>query len=316
VLSERIRGLNPVQIQSPPARAVACDVVAHAAKRIPLEDLAQLRRQPGPVCGKPLPLAFLKHADEQTVVALAAVYQAIHDHHLTPPFTRWGVLAAPRFLGRPTLVAALQRFAAEGAWGVSPHLIPHRSLHAIAGTVSQALQIHGPNFGVGGGPGAAGEVLLAAAAMLECQRLPGVWVVLSALDPEDPPDDTGHCAPGTHAVGMALALAPAEPGWKGIRVQVLGGTALPSDLAEGARVQRADFDLLRLQALLTQLEEPGRAPARIVQTVANGPGLCSRIELTRGQERQQGTKNSEQPERIARAGCCLSPVPCCGEAQR
>jgi hypothetical protein len=98
------------------------------------------------------------------------------------------------------MAAALQRFAAEGAWGVSPHLIPHRSRHSISGTVSQALKIHGPNFGVGGGPGGTVEVLLAATALLEGKRLPGVWIVLTCLDPESPPDEAGRLAPGTRAV--------------------------------------------------------------------------------------------------------------------
>src|SRR5262249_28071175 len=151
------------------------------------------------------------------------------------------------FLGRSALAAALPRFAAEGAWAVSPHMIPHRSLHAIAGTVSQALQIHGPNFGVGGGPGAAGEALLAAAALLECQRLPGVWVGPPALDPEPPPEDGGGCAPGTHCAGLALALVPPRPGWAGIRLRVRAGAAEAERPDAEAGRPGADFDLLRLQ---------------------------------------------------------------------
>jgi hypothetical protein len=283
-------------------------VAAHAGLRVPLEGVAELRRRPGPAFGKPLPPAFLKHADEQTVLGLAAVYHAIHEYQLAGPFTHWGVLGAPRFLGWPTLAAALQRFATEGAWGVSPHLIPHRSLHALAGTVSQALEIHGPNFGVGGGPGAAGEVLLAAAALLECQRLAGVWVVLSALDPEGPPDESGRCAPGTHCVGLALALVPAQPGWAGIRLRVRGGTAAADSADEDPLDAAADFDLLRLQALLAALQEPSRAPAAVVQTVANGPGLCSRMELARA--------GRQEREPRASVPCSLSPVPCGGEAER
>jgi hypothetical protein len=162
-----------------------------------------------------LPVTFLKHADEQTVVALAAVFEAVRSHGLAPPgvpapFRDWGIVAAPRFLGRPLLAAALPRFQNEGAWGVSPHLIPHRSLHSISGTVSQALKVQGPNFGVGGGPGGELEALITAVVLLHDMNLPGVWLVLSRLDPEGPCDPaTGRAAPGTLARGLALALVPA-----------------------------------------------------------------------------------------------------------
>jgi 3-oxoacyl-(acyl-carrier-protein) synthase len=128
-----------------------CGLAAHAFLSVPAEAIAGLRQRPGPVVGEPLPTTFLKHADEQTVVGLAAVYQAIDDHALAPagaarPFADWAVVAAPRFIGRAALAQALPRFVREGAWGVSPHLIPHRSLHSMSGAISLALKAHGPNF--------------------------------------------------------------------------------------------------------------------------------------------------------------------------
>src|SRR5262249_46135975 len=140
--------------ETPPAgSAVCCDVVAFGSAQLTPEQLPALRQRPGPGVGQSLPANFLKHADEQTVAALAAVLQAVEEPGLAGTcFTDWGVVAAPCFLGRATLVLALQRYAAEGAWGLSPHFIPHRSQHAVAGTISQALKIHGPNFGAGGGP--------------------------------------------------------------------------------------------------------------------------------------------------------------------
>ena len=62
-------------------------------------------------------------------------------------FGRWRVLAAPRFLGRAAFERRSPSILAEGAWGVSPHLIPGHSLHSPSGTISQALQAHGPNLG-------------------------------------------------------------------------------------------------------------------------------------------------------------------------
>src|SRR5260370_29668871 len=147
--------------------AVCCDVLACASVRAAQDQLPALRQRPGPGIGQSFPATFLKHADEQTVVGLAAVLQAIHDFQLTETrYTDWGVVAAPCFLGRATLVVSLQRYAAEGAWGLSPHFIPHRSQHAVSGTISQALKIHGPNFGAGAGPAVALGALLAGAVCL------------------------------------------------------------------------------------------------------------------------------------------------------
>jgi hypothetical protein len=248
--------------------------------RVGLESLPELRKQPGPVYGEPFPASFLKHSDEQTVVGLTAVYKAIHAFGLqTTSFHDWGVLAAPRFLGRPAMAAALQRFHAEGAWGVSPHLIPHRSLHSISGTISQAFKIHGPNFGVGGGPGAPAEALLAAVSMLEGQRLPGVWVVLSCLDPEQAPDEAGRPAPGTRCVGLALALTPIRSGRCSLRLRVVCGTADRDDppCTVGAERTPSGFDLVRLESLLTLLHGERGGDTRVVQLLDAG----TRIELSR-----------------------------------
>ena len=277
---------------------MCCDVAADATVRVSVEALAELRRHPGPVCGEPLPTSFLKHADEQTVAGLTAVYQAIDSvGWQTTCFRDWGVLAAPRFLGRPAMAAALQRFQAEGAWGVSPHLIPHRSLHSISGTVSQALKVHGPNFGVGGGPGAAAEVLLAATAMLERKDLPGVWVVLTCLHPEMAPEASGRPAPAAQWIGMALALTPVQSSGSRIRLRFVHGTpARPTsartEVAAGAGV---GFDLLRLEALLSLLHASD-GDTHVVQQLDS----CSRIELCR-----LGPSRADRPSRASIP--CLAP---------
>jgi hypothetical protein len=257
-------------------RVVHCDVAAQGRVRVPVEVMPDMRRRPGPVAPDTLPPTFLKHSDEQTVVGLAAVYHAIHDNGLTgTEFTHWGVLAAPRFLGWPMVGATLPRFAAEGAWGVSPHLIPHRSLHSTSGTVSNALKIQGPNFGVGGGPNAILEVLLAATSMLECQRLPGVWVVMSVLDPETPPDGSGVPVPGTFASALALALVPARTGWPGLRLSFTGA---PSGTARIDSPCDRQTDVLTLPTLLDLLDRAaaGRTP------VVHDLHACGRLEICAG----------------------------------
>jgi hypothetical protein len=206
--------VKPIPRSSPADPAAVRSLVAgFAACRVPIDELPHLRQLPGLLPGEPLPASFLKHADEQTVAAMVAVSRAIQEHGLERhDFSAWGIIAAPRFLGRAALAVALARFAAEGAWGISPHLIPHRSLHALSGTISQALKIHGPNYGVGGGADGAAEALLVANAMLSEQNLPGVWVVLTGFDPELVPADPEDVAPPQATECLAVALALVEPG--------------------------------------------------------------------------------------------------------
>src|SRR5262249_22094470 len=197
---------------------------------VPPEKMPALPQQPGPPPGEPLSASLLKHLDEQTLVALGAVFHAIKDHGLgNTCFTDWGILAAPRFLGRANLAVALHRFQLEGAWGISPHLIPHHSLHSISGTVSQVLKVHGPNFGVGGGPHAADEGFLTAAALLAGDRVPGVWLILTGYDPELVPENpamassNGKPAALPSCGAVALALVAARPGSPSLKLHIAAG---------------------------------------------------------------------------------------------
>lgn len=250
---------SPSLLSQTADRAVSCGVAAFGSARASTGQVAALRRMPG-LQGTPLPNSFLKHTDEQTVVGLAAVFEAIRRHDLVDTsFTDWGVLAAPRFLGRACLAVALQRFAQEGAWGVSPHLIPHRSLHSLSGTVSQALAIHGPNFGVGGGPASVSEVMLAALALLEEGHVPGVWVVLTGWDPEPVLDKPGvPFGPGPRPDdsiygAAALALTPLTAAWNGSRLSLHPGSAAKA--ADSMREADPTLPRLGLEAFLNVLED-------------------------------------------------------------
>jgi hypothetical protein len=239
------------------AQVVCCDIAAYATQRARAEALPGLRQKPSPFSGEPFPASFWKHADDQTLVGLAAVFDAIRNHGLDPTtFHDWGVLAAPRFLGRSALAAALNRFALEGAWGISPHLIPHRSLHSISGTVSQALKIKGPNLGVGGGPQAADEALFAASSMVAAHRLPGVWLVMTGYAPELMPTNPaeGEVAkvdPRSMAGAVALALVSkcASPGRLRLRV------------ACGNGIDAVAWPIFTLEHFLDVLSNDNRAPA-------------------------------------------------------
>lgn len=205
-----------------PERVAQCAVRAYAAVQAAPEALARLRQNPGRVPGDGIPANFLRHADEQTVVGLAAVLQAIETFGMAgQSFEDWGVLAAPHFIGRQIAAATMARFVREGGRTTSPHVIPHRSLHSVSGAISVALRIHGPNFGIGGGPGALAEGLATACTMLADGSLPGAWLVLTQWDPEPILDEQGlDPAPGTcHAV--ALAAVPADTADGGLRLRCI-----------------------------------------------------------------------------------------------
>jgi hypothetical protein len=259
-------------IGSPAARpadqAVCCALSAHGVIEADAPAVTALRTAPIPPGVPALPANFLKHADEQTVVGLLAVFQAIQNHGLTgEDFTDWAVVAAPRFFGRAILAAALRRFALEGAWGVSPHLIPHRSQHSLSGTISQALGIHGPNLGVGGGPSSASEAALVAASFVTKEDIPGLWVVLTAWDPEPTFSEAAATsrnglpapAPST-CKGVALAVRASEQSDPGMTIRVCpaGRHGLSNGAANGHHL---NLPLFTAESLLEALARPSSAAA-------------------------------------------------------
>jgi hypothetical protein len=159
--------------------------------RLDTLDLAALRRPPGPECGETLGPNMLRHCDEQSLACLVALGNAFRQMGRDPKtevgeFREWGVVAGPRRFGLSALMIALGRIQAEGAWGISPHLVPHRSLHALSGLISQVLRINGPNLGVGGSPDAHREAMLASLTLLQSQTVPGVLLVTSRIVGELP----------------------------------------------------------------------------------------------------------------------------------
>lgn len=130
--------------------------------------------------------ANLRNADDQSVVSLVAVRQAIESCGSDFSHYRdWGVIAAPRSLGRVTLTNAIPRFAKDGAWGVSPHIIPNCSLHSPSGMVSVTYGFRGPNFGVGGVKGRESDVWTALLAFDATATVPGTWLILSGVGNDD-----------------------------------------------------------------------------------------------------------------------------------
>jgi hypothetical protein len=165
--------------------AVILGLSGWATARASVDELAALRKSPTIPADTELSPGFLKNSDDQTVLALAVLSQAMTSlDRPTASYQDWGVVASSNLFGRAGTFQSLLSFRKDGAWGITPHMIPHHSLHAVSGTISQALRIHGPNFGVGGGPDGVAETFLAAATMISENNVPGLWAVMSGHYPE------------------------------------------------------------------------------------------------------------------------------------
>lgn len=198
-----------------------CSLVAYGLVEATPDELPSLREQPASTGGPSIPPRFLRKADEQTVVGLAAVLRALPDASLaSEPLGAWGIVAAPRFPGRSLGAAAFNRFVQTGPATFSPHFIPSHSLHSVASAISVALGFHGPSFGVGGGPEAVAEGLMAALTFLDTGLMPGLWLVLTGWEPELVPSDVGTSASESVCRGIAFALMPGQAASARLRLTV------------------------------------------------------------------------------------------------
>lgn len=190
-------------------------LVAAGAVSVPHDEIDGWRRKAPVVAGASLAPGFLKPVDEQTVCCYLAVAQAMQEAGLDGgSFKEWGVLAAPRFLGRVFDAGTFHKFLQIGGGGVSVHLIPQQSQHAVSGAISVAFGMQGPNFGIAGGPRGLAEALLVGFSAYDPSVVPGLWLLLSEFDPEATPDRAGkHTTPAVcHALALALSLDAAHHG--------------------------------------------------------------------------------------------------------
>ena len=222
------------------AATAACGVAAHALVEAGLTEIAALRDAPVPAGGPSLPPRFLRHADEQTVVGLRAVLEAIAaTPEPRPSFADYGVVGAPCHAGSIATAQSLAQFRTAGGVAVSPHVVPQCSLHSLAGAVSVSLGMHGPNVGSSGGRHAVSEGLFTALSLLAAApaadgSLPGVWLVISGWTAEPGLDAAGRPA-GSPAIvaedrgrneappvcrAVAVALTPAAGPGGGRRIEL------------------------------------------------------------------------------------------------
>jgi hypothetical protein len=197
-----------------------CLAASHAIARLSFENANALRKASQSLPGN-FGYAMLKHCDEQSLMALAAVGQAIERIETRPAdFSQWGVIVSSRYLGRAAFAQSLAKFAIDGPWNVSVQVVPHRSLHSPASTLGLSLGCHGPCLGVGGGLDGEIDAWLTASILLEQQSLPGIWMVFTGWEPERPIDVVGNLIGDVNCTALAIALQPAVATSHGLRFRI------------------------------------------------------------------------------------------------
>jgi hypothetical protein len=194
--------------------ALSANLLGWGTARADCAAIAGMRKKLPTWAPADTPGHFLKYSDEQTVLAVAAVDQAICSAELdAKQFENWSIVAAPRFIGRIAGVGTLARFERGGGPAISPHVIPQHSLHSISGALSILLSSRQPNFGVGGTGDSLAEGLFAALTFPEGNR-EGILLVATAWEPEPQLDNEGSCtnSPVCHAVALALEATAAGSG--------------------------------------------------------------------------------------------------------
>jgi len=251
-------------------QSIEADVLSWGTVRAWPEQLAAWRKQPKPMTPEPFAPALIRQSEDQTIAALWATCEAIAGMDANADtFDEWSIIAAPRLMGRSGNATSFERYRAEGPWGISPHVIPHHSLHAISGTISQILKAHGPNFGVGNGPRQSVDGWLTAATLLSEENCAGLWLILVGhTDEYLPPLGEGATAPRVECEAVALALAPSRGDRGGLHLRIC-----PEELMPRAEPNIAFLASLRefsLSGLVDDLTRRDAAPASMWRLPGSG----------------------------------------------
>jgi len=209
-----------------PSRSARYGLTALGLAESPLREIDNVRKKLGPPGGEPFGPTLLRASDAQTVLGLAAVVQAMESAQMScAQVASWGIIAAPRYMGKEGAGTALHKYASGGgAWKVSPMVVPHNCLHALSGTISLALEIKGLNFGAGGGPSALIDGLTTACTLLDEGRLPGLWLVVTQCFPEPPFVAEATEQPPGDCYAMALGFDRVDEDWHGLRLRMVRPT--------------------------------------------------------------------------------------------
>ena len=240
--------------------AVSAGVQGYSTLSLPLAEAQALRKSIPSWAPADTPGHFFKYSDEQTIACVQVVDRLIAAEGLDVADCRdWGILVAPRFIGRLAGAGIRERFQKRGDQGVSPHTLPQHSLHSPSGALSILLGTRGPNVGMGGGPNSLTEGLLAALTMFDLNAPSssgaGLWFVATDWSPEPLPDEQGHCTTPAVCHAIALLLRPASTaGLLGHLTLQLGNEA---NVAQQRSAHGTRIDQL-IQAL--ERDNPGNGP--------------------------------------------------------
>ena len=238
------------------------NVMAHGVSASPLSRIPSLRKTTPPLA-PPLPKRFLHHADEQTVMGVHAVLNALLSLPEIPSLEYHGVIAASCQAGRIAAAQTLVKAQQGGGVTVSTHIVPQCSLHSPAGAISVGLGMHGPNIGVSGGSHALSEGLLTACTWLlpsnqiACDT---AWIVITGWDDEPILEETGHPATDPICRGIAIGLTCSNT-----RSQERKGLCLEFDHCSSTTNDYRESDL--------SLQKLGKALSQCSCTGENSPWI-------------------------------------------
>ena len=174
-------------------------IIAMGRSVLTAADREVMRQRPFEKLPTPLRPQFLKHSDDQSLAALEAIARAIDRLPPGKDFGDWAIISASRYLGRESFAGVISKYQIDGPWGVSVHVIPHSSPHAVAGTLSLALKCHRPSIGAAAAAEDELQAVLSLSAFLQRPSIGGAWFVT-----------TGFTGAERDCVGVALAIVNAS----------------------------------------------------------------------------------------------------------
>jgi hypothetical protein len=187
----------------PTIEPLELSILAAGTTRMTMAELDAVRKESLRCLPRFLSPQLLKHSDEQTLASLVAVSEAIRSANMElGDFPDWAIVSSSKNLGRSDFAAVIDKYRQEGPWGVSVQVIPHCTAHAVAGTISLALDCHGPCIGVG----REAEAFHSAACVLRRSDWFRVWIVLSSWSPEPSIDSTGRAKSDAFCLAAAIAV--------------------------------------------------------------------------------------------------------------
>jgi len=166
-------------------KPVMLSIEAIGSAGLTMAEIVASRKEPFTCFPRALSPQLLRHSDEQTIVALVALSEAMHSFAPTrSDYGDWAIVSSSRNLGQSAFAGVMNKYRDDGPWGVSVQVIPNCTAHAVAGTISLALASHGPCIGVGSNPGREVEALYSIASILRRPNWTGGWIVFSGWSPE------------------------------------------------------------------------------------------------------------------------------------